>query len=107
MSVVWGAEGAQVRDVLLKLGQGGAVSKGLLNLACVFIFGSHGHHLRTMKRVREHGPPDLRARSRAISAAASCAWQRGLAEPEWPIPSPASSACPCRLHGDGDQPAPG
>jgi len=46
MSVVWGAEGAQVRDVLLKLGQGRAVSEGLLNLACVYIFGSHGHHLR-------------------------------------------------------------
>jgi hypothetical protein len=48
MSVVWGASGAQIRDVLLKLGQGRAVSKGLLNLARVFIFGSHGHHLRAM-----------------------------------------------------------
>ena len=46
MSVVWGASGAQVRDVLLKLGQGRAVSKRLLNLACVFIFGSHSYHLR-------------------------------------------------------------
>jgi hypothetical protein len=46
MSVVWGAPGAQVRDMLLKLGQGRAVSKGLLNLACVFVLGSHGHHLR-------------------------------------------------------------
>jgi hypothetical protein len=32
--------------MLLKLGQGRAVSKGLLNLACVFVLGSHGHHLR-------------------------------------------------------------
>jgi len=46
MSVVWSAEGTQVRDVLLKLGQGRAVSKGLLNLACIYIFGSHRHHLR-------------------------------------------------------------
>ena len=46
MSVVWSAEGAQERDVLLKLGQGRAVSKGLLNLASVYIFGSHGYHLR-------------------------------------------------------------
>jgi len=46
MSVVWSAKGAQVRDVLLKLGQGRAVSKDLLNLACVYIFGSHGYRLR-------------------------------------------------------------
>jgi len=62
MSVVWSAEGAQERDVLLKLGQGRAVSKGLLNLACVYFFGSHGYHLR-----------------RAALAAAPCAWWRGLA----------------------------
>ena len=65
MSVIWSAEGAQVRDVLLKLGQGRAVRKGLLNLACVYIFGSHGHHLR-----------------RAVLAVASCAGRRGQAGPE-------------------------
>jgi hypothetical protein len=48
MGVVWGAEGAQVRDVLLEFGQGRADSKALLNLARVFIFGSHRHHLRIM-----------------------------------------------------------
>jgi hypothetical protein len=31
--------------VLFKLGQRRAVSKGLLDLACVFVSGSHGHHL--------------------------------------------------------------
>jgi hypothetical protein len=71
--------------VLFKLGQGRAVSKGLLNLACVFVLGSHGHHLRAMKRVRERGPPDLRARSRAMLVAASCAWYRRLARPEGPF----------------------
>jgi len=48
MGVVWGTEGAQECDVLLKLGQGRAVSKGLLDLACIFVLGSHGHHLRGM-----------------------------------------------------------
>ncbi len=51
MGVVWGAEGAQERDMLLELSQGRAVSKGLLNLACVFVFGPHGHHLRGMRRI--------------------------------------------------------
>ena len=45
MGVAWSAEGAQERNVLFKLGQGRAVSKGLLDLACVFVLGSHGHHL--------------------------------------------------------------
>jgi hypothetical protein len=39
MGVVWGTERAQQRDVLLKLGQGRPVSKGLLNLARVFVLG--------------------------------------------------------------------
>jgi hypothetical protein len=46
MGVVWGAERAQVCDVLLQLGQGRAGSKALLNLARVLILGSHRHHLR-------------------------------------------------------------
>ena len=78
MGVVRGAEGAQERDVLLELGQGRAVSKGLLDLACVFVFGSHGDHLRGMKPVRERGPPDPRARRRAVLVAASCAWCRRI-----------------------------
>jgi len=45
MGVAWSAEGAQERNVLFKLSQGRAVSKGLLDLACVFVLGSHGHHL--------------------------------------------------------------
>jgi len=49
MGVVWGAEGAQVRDVLLEFGEGRADSEALLNLTRVFIFGSHRHHLRIMK----------------------------------------------------------
>ena len=57
-----------MRDVLLELGQGRAVSEGLLNLACVYIFGSHGHHLR-----------------RVVLIVASCAWRRDLAEPEGPL----------------------
>ena len=45
-----------MRDVLLKLGQGRAVSEGLLNLACVYIFGSHGHHLRRVILLPHHAP---------------------------------------------------
>ena len=50
MGVVRGAERAQERDVPLKHGQGRASIKGLLNSACVVVLGSHGHHLRGMKR---------------------------------------------------------
>ena len=50
MGVVWGTEGAQECQVLLKLGQGRAVSKGLLDLACILVLGSHGHHLRGIER---------------------------------------------------------
>jgi hypothetical protein len=56
--------------VPLKLGQGRAIIKGLLNSACVVVLGSHGHHLRGMKRVRERPPADVPARRRAILAAA-------------------------------------
>src|SRR5271165_1018204 len=72
MGVVWGTEGAQECQVLLKLGQGRAVSKGLLDLACILVLGSHGHHLRGIERVRERGPPDPRARRRAMRVGTSC-----------------------------------
>jgi len=72
MGIVWGTEGAQEREVLLKLGQGRAVSKGLLDSACILVLGSHGHHLRGIERVRERGPPDPRARRGAMRVAASC-----------------------------------
>jgi hypothetical protein len=49
MGVVWGAEGAQECQVLLKLGQGRTVSKGLLDLACISVLGSHSHHLRDIE----------------------------------------------------------
>ena len=66
----------------LKFGQGRAIIKGLLNLACVLVLGSHGHHLRGMKRVHERSPADLPPRRRAILAAASSAWQRRLGTAE-------------------------
>lgn len=62
MGVVWGAEGAQECQVLLKLGQGRTVSKGLLDLACISVLGSHRHHLRDIEHARERGPPGPRAR---------------------------------------------
>ena len=52
MGVVWGTEGAQECQMLLKLGQGRAVSKGLLDLACILVLGSHGHHLRGIECAR-------------------------------------------------------
>jgi len=58
MGIVWGAAGAQECDVLLKLGQGRTAGKGPLVLACIFVLGSHGDHLRGMARAREPGPPD-------------------------------------------------
>ena len=85
MGVVRSAEGAQERDVPLKLGQGRASIKGLLNSACVVVLGSHGHHLRGMKRVHERSPADVPARPRAILAAASLAWQRRLGTAERPL----------------------
>jgi hypothetical protein len=66
MGIVWGAEGAQERDVLLKLGQGRAAGKSPLVLACIFVLRSHDHHLRGMERARDRGPPDPRARRRAL-----------------------------------------
>src|SRR6516164_3516617 len=78
MGVVRGAEGAQERDVPLKLGQGRASIKGLLNSACVVVLGSHGHHLRGMKRVHERSPADVPARrshiGRRIIGLAAAPW---------------------------------
>jgi hypothetical protein len=106
MGVVWSAEGAQERDVLLKPRQGRAVSKDLLNLACVFVLGSHGHHLRGMKRVRDAA---RLTRGRAAElywsphhAPGSGGWQ-GRKVPT----SPTASACTHWLDRGGDQPAPG
>jgi hypothetical protein len=53
-----------------------------LNSACVVVLGSHGHHLRGMKRVHERRPADVPSRRRAILAAASSAWQRRLGTAE-------------------------
>ena len=72
MGIVWGTEGAQECQVLLKLGQGRAVSKGLLDSACILVLRSHGHHLRGIERARERGPPDPRARRRAMQVGTSC-----------------------------------
>ena len=55
--VARGTEGAQECDVLLQFVQGRADGKGLLDLACIPVPGSHGHHLRGIERVRERGPP--------------------------------------------------
>ena len=93
MGVVRGAEGAQERDVPLKFGQGRAIIKGLLNLACVLVLGSHGHHLRGMKRVHERSPADLRARRRAILVAAPFAWQRHLGTAGRPFCTGCISIC--------------
>ena len=68
VGIVWGAEGTQECDVLLKLGQGRATGKSPLVLACIFVLRSHGHHLRGIER----GPPDPQARRRALLVAASC-----------------------------------
>jgi hypothetical protein len=82
MGVVWGAEGAQECQVLLKLGQGRTVSKGLLDLARISVLGSHSHHLRDIEHARERGPPDPRARRWVTgghimhSAAAHCQGRR-------------------------------
>jgi hypothetical protein len=64
MGVVWCTTGAQERYVLLELGQGRTVGEGLLNLARVFVLGSHGNHL--------------------LLVAASCAWRRRLDKAERP-----------------------
>ena len=76
MGIVWRPKGTQECDVLLKVGQGRAASKGLLDLACVFVLGSHRYHLRGIERVYRRGPPDLRARYRATLIATSCTWWR-------------------------------
>ncbi len=84
MGIVWGTEGAQEREVLLKLGQGRAVSKGLLDSACVLVLGSHRHHLRGIERVHERGPPDPRARRRAMRVGTSCTPRRRTDRDERP-----------------------
>jgi hypothetical protein len=50
VGVVWGAEGTQECDVLLKLGQGRATDKSPLFLACISVLRPHGHHLRSSER---------------------------------------------------------
>src|SRR6516162_11467069 len=84
MGVIWGTEGAQECDVLLELGQGRAVSKGMLDLACISVFGAHGHHLRGIERVHERGAPDPRARCKAIAAGTSCTPRRPIGRAESP-----------------------
>jgi hypothetical protein len=64
MGIVWGAEGAQECEVLVKLGQGRAVGKSPLVLACIFVLRSHGHHLRGIERARDRGPRTRRGRWR-------------------------------------------
>jgi hypothetical protein len=65
MGVVWGAEGAQECQMLLKLGQGRTVSKGLLDLACISVLGSHSHHLRDIEYACER---DRLTRERAAES---------------------------------------
>jgi len=84
MGVVRRAEGAQECQVLLEFGQGRAVSKSLLDQACVNVLGSHGHHLRGIERVRERGPPEPRARRGAIRVAISSTSKRRMARAERP-----------------------
>jgi len=78
MGVVRSAEGAQECQVLLKLGQGRTVSKGLLDLACISILGSHGHHLRDIEHARDAA---RLARERAAEppVATSCTPRRRIA----------------------------
>jgi hypothetical protein len=72
MGIVWGTEGAQECQVLLELGQGCAVGKGLLDLACIFVLGSHGQHLRDIGHAHDRRPPDAGAHRRAMLVATSC-----------------------------------
>jgi hypothetical protein len=84
MGIAWGAEGAQECEVLVKLGQGRAVGKSPLVLACIFVLRSHGHHLRGIERARDRGP---RTRGRAAKPYWCCSMQprgRGWAGPKGP-----------------------
>src|SRR6266699_3219004 len=78
MGVVRGAEGAQECQVLLKLGQGRTFSKGLLDLACISVLGSHSHHLRDIEHARDAA---RLARERAAEppVATSCTQRRRIA----------------------------
>src|SRR2546430_16192765 len=78
MGVVRGAERAQQCQMLLKLGQGRTVSKGLLDLACISILGSHSHHLRDIEHARDAA---RLARERAAEplVATSCTPRRRIA----------------------------
>ena len=78
MGVVWGAEGAQECQMLLKLGQGRTVSKGLLDLACISVLGSHSHHLRDIEHACER---DRLTRERAAESLVTYHAPRGGALP--------------------------
>jgi len=86
MGVVWGAEGAQECQVLLKLGQGRTVSKGLLDLACISVLGSHSHHLPTLN-MPANAARLTRERVVESLVATSCTPRRRIAR--------ASSNCSC------------
>jgi hypothetical protein len=76
MGVVRSAEGAQECQVLLKLGQGRTVSKGLLDLACISVLGSHNHHLRDIEHARDAARL-ARERAAVPPVATSCTlWRR-------------------------------
>jgi hypothetical protein len=79
MGVVRGAERAQQCQMLLKLGQSRTVSKGLLDLACISILGSHSHHLRDIEHARDAA---RLARERAAEqpVATSCTPRRRIAK---------------------------
>jgi len=78
MGVVRGAERAQQCQMLLKLGQSRTVSKGLMDLACISILGSHSHHLRDIEHARDAA---RLARERAAEppVATSCTPRRRIA----------------------------
>jgi hypothetical protein len=84
MGVVWSAEGAQEYQVLLKLGQGRTVSKGLLDLACISVLGSHSHHLRDIEHACERGRL-TRERAAESLVATSCTPRRRIARDERPV----------------------
>lgn len=78
MGVVGGAEGAQERQVPLKLGQSRTVSKGLLDLACISVLGSHSHHLRDIEHARDAARL-ARERAAVPPVATSCTPRRRFA----------------------------
>src|ERR1700747_1890665 len=83
MGVVWGAEGAQECQMLLKLVQGRPVSKRMLDLACISVLGSHSHHLRDIEHACER---DRLTRERAAESlvTTSCTPRRRIARDEGP-----------------------